>query len=88
MTFKEALDKVDRCYRKWGLPGVAVAGDAGTEWIFQARSSGTGGGEEPDLPEPIIISKDTGGMRYCLIQDRNDRDKMYAAEKAIIYQTK
>ena len=56
MTFKEALDKVDRCYRKWGLPGVAVAGDAGTEWIFQARPSGTGGGEEPVLPEPIIIS--------------------------------
>lgn len=78
LTFEEGLKKADRLYKSWGYPGVGVAGDAGKDWIFQAKPND---GEDDLLPHPLFINKETGKLKWCFIFDKESRDRMYAAKQ-------
>ena len=80
MTFQEALKKIDALYKSWGYPGVDVAGDAETDWIFQAKPNKD---EEDLLPTPLFVNKTTGALKWCFIFEKESRDKMYAAKQIV-----
>lgn len=59
MKFEDAVKKVDRRYKKYGFPGLVIAKDAGSYWIFQTKVK-----HREDLPPPILMNKETGEQRW------------------------
>ena len=71
ISYQDAYKKVDAFYRRYKLGGIGVAGDADTEWIFQAK-------EDRNL-DPVLVNKETGMMHPCRINIPEERRLMYSA---------
>jgi len=72
ISYQEAYKKVDAFYRRNKLDGIRVAGDAGEEWIFQAKT-------KEDL-NPVLVNKETGSLHPCRIYIPEERQLMYSAK--------
>ncbi len=76
--FGEILKEVNRRYKSMHYSGVAVAGETDNEWIFQTEVRK---GEEYLQPNPIIVEKATGKMRWGFPFDPRDREVIYSAKQ-------
>lgn len=76
--FKDVLAEVNKRYHSMYFSGVAVAGETDSVWIFQTSMPE---GEEYLEPNPIIVDKRTGKMRWGFPFVPRDREVIYSAKQ-------